>query len=81
MRNITIKPALNGYIVDVGCQTVVFASRIALMHELTRYLEKPSEVEAEYLKDAVNPRKRLECDVPCPTLAPVNDVPCERTSR
>ncbi len=63
-REITILPALNGYICRVGCQTVVFQDRIQLLVELGKYLEKPEETEKRYLTDAVNKMSGPECPVP-----------------
>lgn len=53
MRTIKINPVLNGFIVEVGCKTLVMPSKAALLNELSRYLDKPSVVEAEYLKNAL----------------------------
>lgn len=48
-RRLIIKPVLNGYIVEVGCQTVVFETMDRMLYELRRYLENPSVVEKEYM--------------------------------
>jgi hypothetical protein len=53
-----IEPALNGYIVKVGCGVVVIEGREKMVKELKRYLESPSEVEKEYLEKAVNELER-----------------------
>ena len=50
MRAISIKKVMNGYIVTAGCQTLVFGDSETLLKELGRYLEKPREVEKEYLE-------------------------------
>lgn len=55
MRDITIRPVLKGYVVQVGCTTVVFGGKLALLRALESYLENPGKVEKEYLRDAVNP--------------------------
>jgi hypothetical protein len=55
MRNITISPALNGYVCQVSCTTVVFESRESLVAALTRYLLSPLETEKEFLSKAINP--------------------------
>jgi hypothetical protein len=55
MREITIKPVLNGYIVTVGCQKVVFDCKDCLLQKLSEYLDHPEAVEQEFLKDALNP--------------------------
>lgn len=54
-REIIITPVLNGYLIRVACQIVVFESKERLLCELNKYLTDPSTVEAEYLKDAINP--------------------------
>lgn len=54
IREIMIKPVLNGFVVRVGCQTVVFASREALLGDLKRYLEDAEGVEKIYRKNALN---------------------------
>lgn len=47
-QNITIKAALNGYIVVCGCGTVVFESKKKMLSEISRYLDNPCKVEKEY---------------------------------
>lgn len=64
IREITIRPVLNGYKVQVGCQEVVFTSRDNLINELREYLERPDLVEGIYLKSALNDPK-----APCPPPA------------
>lgn len=49
MRPVTINKAMNGFVVNVGCQTLVFETQEKLVQELTRYLSKPYDVEKEYL--------------------------------
>ena len=53
IRDITIKAALNGWIVKVGCQTVVFTSKPEMLQEIGQYLADPEGMEKKY-KDAVN---------------------------
>ncbi len=53
-RTLTIMPVLNGFVVKVDCQTVVFESRKALLSALTRYYDDPTGVEKEYLAARVN---------------------------
>ena len=55
MRDINIHPVLNGYVVTVGCQTVVFGGKLALVRALESYLENPEKIEKQYLTEAVNP--------------------------
>lgn len=54
MRQIQIDGCLNGWIVKVGCRTVVFTDKVKLVGDLLRYLENPQTVEDEYQKAAVN---------------------------
>ena len=54
MRELIIQPVLNGYIVRVGCQTIVFDSREKLIAAFVEYLNKPEEMTARYLKEAIN---------------------------
>lgn len=49
-RSVTIERQLNGYLVRVGCQTLVFEDVVKLIHELARYLADPAAVEREYLE-------------------------------
>lgn len=49
MREIIIRTCLNGYIVQVGCQTVVFEDKNKLMSELFSYLTEPEATEKRYL--------------------------------
>ena len=46
MRDIHIKKAMNGFIVTVGCQTLVFEGRERLIRELDLYLEHPDKADA-----------------------------------
>lgn len=53
-REIHIRPVLNGYIVTVGCQTVVFTSPAVLTAELLRYYNNPDKVAKEYMANPTN---------------------------
>jgi len=54
MKEIFIQPVLNGFIVKIGCSTVVFTSIDRLCSELKRYQTDPSAIEAEYQNQAIN---------------------------
>lgn len=54
LREFTIKPVLNGYIVRIGCQIVVFTSLDKLLSTIKSYLCDPSNVEESYLKNSTN---------------------------
>lgn len=53
-RAIKIRPVLNGFIVDVGCQTVVFDSPQKLGIAIAEYYTNPAAMEAKFIKDKVN---------------------------
>lgn len=54
IKEIQIRPALNGYVCRVGCQEVVFNDRQVLLLSLREYLDQPEEVEARFLNLALN---------------------------
>lgn len=62
IHEIKIKAVLNGYIVNVGCQTVVFNDRNMLMCELNHYLQDPAETEKRYREQALN--RDILCNMP-----------------
>lgn len=74
IHEIKIKAVLNGYIVNVGCQTVVFNDRDMLMCELNHYLHTPAETEKRYREEAIN-RDLLNN----PRLPPTAPCACEDT--
>lgn len=48
IRDIKIHAVLNGYVVEVGCQTVVFMSPEALAMAIQQYLNNPEQTEKQY---------------------------------
>lgn len=54
MRNVTIEAVLNGFIVSVGCQRVVFTGLSDMLTELRRYCINPRETEQHYLEHSCN---------------------------
>lgn len=54
MRTITIQPALNGFVVNVGCQTLVFGSIDDVTKALSAYHNDPDGTEKAYRKNYVN---------------------------
>lgn len=76
IRELHIKAVLNGYIVNVGCQTVVFNSPADMLKDLGNYLDKPWDVEQRYTTTALNANKFFkpqapECNTACePTRVP-----------
>ncbi len=53
-RSIHIKPVLNGFVCEVGCQAIVFDSREKLLVELGSYLTNPEATEKRYIAGALN---------------------------
>lgn len=64
-RKITIEAVLNGYIVKVGCQTVVFNDRNVMVCDLESYLANPQAMEKHYRENALN-RAMLDDHNPLP---------------
>jgi len=63
MREIHIRPVLNGFIVTVGCTTIVKECGIAdLSLDLVKYYTNPNMVEREYQRKAVNKMDRTEIE-------------------
>ena len=62
-REIIIRPVLNGFVCDVGCQRVVFTDKQTMLGQLSEYYDKPEEVEQRYRQRAVN--KMSEGPEPC----------------
>lgn len=53
-RPLTITAVLNGWIVQCGCQTVVYQERNQLVSDLDAYLKDPVATEERFLKSSVN---------------------------
>jgi hypothetical protein len=66
MYNIQIEYALNGLVVRVGCQTVVFESIDGFLQELNQYLREPRKTEVRWRKNQMF--STLSEDAP-PTLS------------
>jgi len=54
IRDIKIKAVLNGFIVECGCQTIVFNNIDELTVELNRYLNSPDKVEKYWMSNSIN---------------------------
>lgn len=54
VRPIQITAVLNGWIVTVGCQTLVYRELRDLTRDLADYLERPDETEQHILETAIN---------------------------
>jgi hypothetical protein len=69
MRSVTVNAVLNGWTVQVGCQTLVYTDPDKLTGDLRDYLRDPKAKEAAVIESAVN--KRLLQDVPAVAQAPM----------
>ncbi len=54
MKEIKIKPANNGWIIEIGCGTFVAEDKTHMLREIGRYIDTPDEVEKEYDAKRVN---------------------------
>ena len=52
-RGMSINPCLNGFIVIVGCQTLVFANLHQVAEALHRYADDPEAEEKLYLQNSL----------------------------
>jgi hypothetical protein len=73
-RPITIAAVLNGWIVTVGCQTVVYQDRNQLTSDLDAYLKDPDATEARFLKTAVNRTLTLGGAIAAPPPATMSEA-------
>lgn len=51
---ITITPVLNGFVVNVGCQTVVFEDTRDLLNGLEEYYKDPAATTKQFLANKLN---------------------------
>jgi hypothetical protein len=54
MKMVNIQPILNGWLVQVGCQSVAFTDKQTMLNELGDYLDNPRLVEKRFLERAKN---------------------------
>lgn len=74
IREFTVRPVLNGYIVSIGCKTLVFSSRERLVRNIERYLEDPTGTERDFLENSLNAKHLGSVRVP-PELRPAFPQP------
>src|SRR5574342_651721 len=67
IRDVTIHAVLNGFVVQVGCQTTVFETGDMLLVRLGDYLRHPEQTEQQWRDTALNAKHTL-LDVPTPTV-------------
>jgi len=55
LRNISISPVLNGFVVQVGCQQLAYTDTNKLLGDLGDYLRNPEETEKRLIeKEGIN---------------------------
>ena len=52
-RRVEINQVNHGYIVNVGCQTLVFENMDTLIEKLTAYLKDPNAVEKKWMTEGI----------------------------
>lgn len=57
MRDIIIKPALNGFVVRMGCQRIVFCDRDIMIRALNDYLDDPNKTESQYTLNSMHSKQ------------------------
>lgn len=57
-RSIEIKPAANGYIIEIGCQTFVFENIVSMLSRIEEYYRNPAEVEGYFMEHKELPNKK-----------------------
>ncbi len=63
MRDIMIRPVLNGWVVKVGCQHVVYTVGETLLGDLRDYMYDAEEFEKKFIATAIN-KDLLDCPAP-----------------
>lgn len=71
-KDIKIVTVLNGWLVHVGCQTIVFTSILDMLNAIRDYLQAPKETQEKYLKESVN--SEFFSDEPLRLVAETNQV-------
>ena len=56
-REINIKPAANGYTVNIGCQTFVFENIVNMLSRIEEYYQNPDETEKYFNEHKKLPTK------------------------
>ena len=86
-RPITIEPVLNGFVVQVGCQRVVFNNINELCDNLRAYYRDPRTMEKAFIEKRLNETMDDLPRVAPPRGEPLNamteqcataEVPCEQ---
>lgn len=71
MKPVSIQPVLNGWLVSVGCQTLVFNDTDTMLKELRSYIVDTQATHDRFVNGSVN--KEI---MGCPINAPRQTSPC-----
>lgn len=74
IRDISIHAVLNGFVVQVGCQTIVFNTAESLASNLTLYLNNPDEFEKEFIHTAINQKHLMPLPPPGSLVPPAEQA-------
>ncbi len=77
MKEVRIEPVLNGWVVRIGCATMVALSKEGMLSEIGRYIDDPKGVEKEYATNAVNQGTYSPDGGAVPQSEPPSQVPNE----
>jgi hypothetical protein len=56
-RSIEIKPAANGYTIEIGCQIFVFENIVSMLSRIEEYYRNPAEIEQYFNEHKELPNK------------------------
>lgn len=56
-REINIRPAANGYCINIGCQTFVFENIFTMLSRIEEYYQNPDETEKYFNEHKKLPTK------------------------
>lgn len=78
IRTVTIKPVLNGFVCEIGCQQVVFTNLNEMAEQIVKYFKNPNEVEKSYIANAINKMNEIPACPPQSNPACCGQVVQER---
>ena len=66
IRDVTIKAVMNGFLVTVGCQKLVFTDVRSLLANLNEYYTSPEQKERMMIQSSINAKHTLDNGVVSP---------------
>lgn len=77
MREVKVIPVLNGFIVSVGCQTLIFNRIEDVAEKLIAYQKNPEAVEKLFIENSVNSTMSNQPELMRPERYIDNSSTCE----